>query len=515
MFKRKEDKKRSELFKRRSQLIWRHRVTSFLKPYAISLGFVLLTIILVEAMLFLLPAESLFESRLYSISMMFLLACVTSAVSYGLMPGIFTALCGFMVLNLFYTRPIFSDVSETQDIVSLGLFLITAIVASGISGRSLRQNQLIRKREILANALYRLNKIIAETPQPELLSKKLSKELPEILETDTRLFFGSAADIDLGPLFHKEPIKTPSTNLGTLAVRIPNDRKKDTNYFRLISALSAQVAVAFERAELWRDAEVMRLQQEKEKLRSALLSSVSHDLKTPLASIIGSLSAIQHMAGTLPEEARNTLIATALEEAERLNNFITNILNMARLESGAFTPHKQWLNPDLLVDDALRRLRTKLNKHSIKFEPQGQAVEVEIDGTLIDQMLGHLIDNAAKYSNPGNSITVRTFIEKKGKQKLDWKLQIRDTGVGIPEMSRELIFNKFTRIERQDSQIAGTGLGLAISKAIADIHNAKIEVSTNEEASNGAVFTLTLNNARAINNKELPSNVVPLKTGAA
>jgi two-component system sensor histidine kinase KdpD len=227
------------------------------------------------------------------------------------------------------------------------------------------------------------------------------------------------------------------------------------------------------------------MREEREKLRSMLLSSVSHDLKTPLASIIGSLSVYKRMRKSerLSPEIADELTETALDEAQRLDSFISNILDMTRIESGEIEFNKDWVTPYEPLAAIKKRLRQRLRYHKLEITTSETEYEVEMDQMMTEQILQNLIDNAAKYSPANTEIQVSFGPDGKG-----FSYKIRDQGKGIPDDKFEAIFDKYERLRLTDSQIAGTGLGLAICKASKEKQNARIEVSNHEDG--GAVFTI-------------------------
>ncbi len=213
-----------------------------------------------------------------------------------------------------------------------------------------------------------------------------------------------------------------------------------------------------------------------------LLSSVSHDLKTPLASIIGSLSVYHGMFDSLPDKQKRELTETALDEAQRLDSFITNILDMTRIESGHVQFKSEWVDVHPVLRRVVRRLQQRLRNHNMVL-PDADAAEVRTDPILLEQILQNLIDNAAKYTPEGSDITVAYSNDGD-----DYRIHIRDNGPGIPEEKLESIFDKYARLQQTDSKVAGTGLGLAIVKAIMEEQGGQISVRNQDGG--GAEFTL-------------------------
>ena len=245
-------------------------------------------------------------------------------------------------------------------------------------------------------------------------------------------------------------------------------------------------ALAVERVTLAEDVDRARLAAETERLRSALLTSISHDLRTPLASILGSATSLNSYGPMLDEDGRRELTATIQEEAERLNRFIANLLDMTRLESGAIRPNSGPVDLAEVVGSALERAGKILAGHTVEVDLAADLPMLELDAVLFEQVLFNLLDNAAKYAPVGSRILVRAAAED-GRVRIE----VMDEGDGIPPADVERIFDKFYRVHAQDRQRAGTGLGLAICRGFVEAMGGTI-VAGNRNDRKGAVFTLLL-----------------------
>jgi two-component system sensor histidine kinase KdpD len=255
---------------------------------------------------------------------------------------------------------------------------------------------------------------------------------------------------------------------------------------RLLDALTDQAAVAIERISLAEDIDRARVSAETERLRAALLTSVSHDLRTPLASIIGSLGSLRSYGRTYDQATRETLMATIQAEAERLNRFIGNLLDMTRLESGAIDVKLEAVDLGEIVGTALQRAGKLLAEHRVAIDIAPDLPPVKADYLLLEQVLFNLVDNAAKYAPPGS--LVRLAAQHDGDAVT---LAVSDEGPGIPPADIERIFDKFYRVHRQDRQRAGTGLGLAICRGFVAAIGGTIDVINRRDRS-GATFTIHL-----------------------
>jgi two-component system sensor histidine kinase KdpD len=281
-----------------------------------------------------------------------------------------------------------------------------------------------------------------------------------------------------------EPLTSAAGDLGMLALRVPAAEAVDTHFDQYLRMIAELVASILEKIESTDMKEESRVRDEREKLRTSLLSSVSHDLKTPLAAILGSLSVHRSMYDKLPEEQRRELTDAALNEAQRLDSFITNILDLAKIESGAVKFKREWQSPEDLVNRVRKRMRLRFENHVVVVHGPATEVEVELDPVISEQTLLNVLDNAVKYAPSGSKIDVRMETTDD-----HFNLHVRDFGDGIPADDHERIFDKYTRLQRQDHQVAGTGLGLALARAAMRGQGGDIRVSNHVDG--GAVFTLS------------------------
>ncbi len=238
---------------------------------------------------------------------------------------------------------------------------------------------------------------------------------------------------------------------------------------RLRERIAAERASAAEQARLAADMEEARLVAERERLRAALLSSVSHDLRTPLVSIIGAATSLLDAPDAIGADGRRALAETIRDEGERLNRYVQNLLDMTRIAGGAPPLKKEWIDVRELVGDALRQVRPALRAHRLAVDlPQGLP-PIQGDPLLLEQAVVNILDNAGKYAPPGTDITVAAATDG-----AHLHLAISDRGPGIPAADRERVFDMFYRVDAGDSHNTGTGLGLAIARGIVQAHGGTI-----------------------------------------
>jgi two-component system sensor histidine kinase KdpD len=237
---------------------------------------------------------------------------------------------------------------------------------------------------------------------------------------------------------------------------------------------------------------------ETERLRAALLTSISHDLRTPLATIMGTISSLRTYGALYDEATRDEMLAAAQEEGERLNRFVANLLDMTRLDTGALELKREPVDLGDLIGTALRRSAPMIGSRRVEVAIEPELPLLKLDFVLMEQVLVNLLDNAAKYSPPKSRIDIRI---KRSDSEVT--IEIMDEGTGIPEDALERIFDKFFRVKAADRQRAGTGLGLAICRGFVEAMGGRV-VAENRPDRPGAIFRITL-----------PLSAVPEPAGTA
>ncbi|MCI5049918.1 MAG: ATP-binding protein [Rickettsiales bacterium] len=471
-----------------------------------------------------------FNAASYNTNIVFMLPPVFIAIRYGLIPGMTAALLGFLAMNYFYIEPIYKlDVVETHDMINAILFFGTTLIMALVGSYSNAYADSVMLREKRTQVLFSINEVISESDSRDKALENIHETISEFLQMDVAIFLPpilnpEAIEVAYAselahfsdyenyaiedswklvrttgcgtPRFSKshwrfEPMITGHDRFGVLGVHVPPKCSIDATFGQLVAALADQAGNILHRLELSKEVEQKRISEEREKLRSMLLSSVSHDLKTPLASIIGSLSVYHGMFDTLPDDKKRELTETALDEAQRLDSFITNILDMTRLESGSIDFKQEWEDPVALVKRVKKRLKQRLRHHTLTIKPLDAPIEIQVDAMMTEQVIQNLLDNAAKYTPAGSDIFVEWAMDDNS-----FCLRVRDSGAGIPEDKLAKIFDKYERLRQQDSKVAGTGLGLAITKAVMEGQDGSITVENHEQG--GAVFTLTFKHFRLL-----------------
>ncbi|MEN6449818.1 MAG: sensor histidine kinase KdpD [Thermoguttaceae bacterium] len=456
-------------------------------------------------------------------AMIFLAAVAFVAARFGRGPAIFASVLAVLAFDFFFVPPFRSfGVSDAQYLVTFGVMLIIGLMISTLTSRLKRQIESTRLREQHTSALYQLGKQLSSLYGGVFLVSAAAKKVAEMTGGEVAVYlqqpsgppqlaFGYNTAIAQHPIsvsvaqwvVEHDQIAGPATNtlpnaaglfiplagsqrvLGAIAVRVPDaERLLDPEQRRLLEACANQLALALERDEMVIEAAEARVQAEAEQVRSALLSGVSHDLKTPLAAIAGASSSLLE-ATSLDEETRRQLLETVAAEAARLNRLLENILQMSRLDAGAVKPNRQWHVLEEIVGSALRRTSRELQTHTVDVRLAPNLPLVSVDGLLLEQVLVNLLENAARYTPPRTAVTISASIDGR------WlRLSVSDHGPGVPPGAEERIFEKFYRATPTADGGRGSGLGLAICRAIAQIHGGTI-TATNRPGG-GAEFVLRL-----------------------
>ena len=440
-----------------------------------------------------------------NMAMVYLLAVVLAAVRLGRKPAVLTAFLGVLAFDFFFVPPHLTfAVANTEYLITFAALFIVGVVISTLVSQARERAEALREREAQTASLYHLSRDLAAAVDAEgimaavirNMEETLGAQLAVLLPEEERLVVAATSrglSLDLKEravadwAFRNRqeagrgtetlgsadrlhlPLKTSASILGVLAVRLPAAAAYKSDLTRrLLDAFASQAAVALERVQFARQAQQAQILQARESFERALLNSVSHDLRSPLASITGILSSLREDEGTLPDQSRRELLDTALEEAERLNRFVGNLLDMTRLEAGAVRPHGEPCDVQDLIGCALNASDRRLEGRRVDVSlPEGLPL-VPLDMVLMTQVLVNLLDNAVKYSPPGSPITITAGVTAR-----ELTIEVADRGPGVPEEELRRIFGKFYRIPVPEGA-RGTGLGLSICKGIVEAHGGTI-----------------------------------------
>jgi two-component system sensor histidine kinase KdpD len=459
-----------------------------------------------------------------NIALVFLLPVLLAAITYGLMPALFACLLSVLAYNFFFFPPLYTlTIADTDNVVTLLIFALVATIASNLAARVRAQALSERQRAEITESLFRFSRKLAEVFALDDLLWAICYQVAQMLKARTVLLLPEGGGLAVRAGYPPEdamldadaaaaqwslqyatpagrgtdefsnaarfylPLRTGRGTLGVVGLESEGaDLTLSADEQRLLNALTDQAALAIERVQLAEDIERSKVAAETERLRAALLTSLSHDLKTPLASILGSATSLKHHRAALDEHSQAELIATIEEEAERLHRFIANLLDMTRLESGGLAPKLELIDVGDVIGSALNRADHILSQHRVVLDMTPGLPMVKLDPVLLEQVLFNLLDNAAKYASPGTRILLRAR-----QQGAAVAVEVADEGSGIAEGDLERIFDPFYRVQSADHQRAGTGLGLAICRGFVEAMGGTI-TARNPPDSRGAVFTISI-----------------------
>ncbi len=459
-----------------------------------------------------------------NVDLVFLTVVVGIAVRYGLWPSLFATVASSLCYNFFFLPPIYTfTITDPTNIGAFVFFTIVAIVVSHFAARgrtrTVAAHERIRAVELLyafsrklagvgtlddvlwatayQTALMLKVRVVLLLPEDGSIVVKAGYPPEDILdEADVAAAkwawqndrsAGRGSDTLPGAKRLFLPMRTGRGAIGVIGIDSDKPGPLLTpDQRRLLDALIDQSALAIERVRLVEDLERAKRAAEADRLRSALLTSISHDLKTPLAAVLGAAGTLRDLSGALSDGEKADLLATVVDEAERLNRFIANLLDMTKLEAGAVVPNAAPHDLGEIVGSALRRAGKILAHHRIELELAADLPMLRLDAVLFEQVLFNLLDNAAKYSPAHTTIRIQSWRDRDSVC-----LQVLDEGDGIPPAELEHIFDKFYRAEKGDQVRAGTGLGLAISRGFIEAMHGTI-MAANRSDRSGAVFAIRL-----------------------
>jgi two-component system sensor histidine kinase KdpD len=470
---------------------------------------------------------------LANLIMVYFLGVVVVAARFGRGPSIVATILSVAAFDVFFVPPYFTfAVADAEYLITFAVMLVVGLVISTLTVRLQQQATFARLREQRITALYTMSREFASTRGIKKVLRAAVQNINQTFDSQVVILLPNAAgrlqpwgDVAgwwgegvsdrtvFAPDTHDQavaqwvydhgqlagmgtdtlagaralylPLIASRGTIGVLGVR-PSEAHRflAPEQLHLLETFANQAALALERVRLTEEAQRAQIQVEAERMRSSLLSSVSHDLRTPLAVITGATSSLVEGVTTLEPATRVELAQTAYDEAVRLNRLLGNLLDMTRLESGAVQVHKEWQPLEEVVGAALTRLDERLRDHPVTTALPPDLPLVPLDSVLIEQVLINLLENAIKYTPPGSSIELSATGARDAVT-----VTMADHGSGIPPGDVQRIFDKFYRARSGDGS-GGVGLGLTICRGIVEAHGGRIWVENRPEG--GAVFRFTL-----------------------
>jgi two-component system sensor histidine kinase KdpD len=455
--------------------------------------------------------------------MIYLLAVVIAALRLGLKPAILTAFLGVLAFDMFFVPPYLTfAVANTEYLITFVALFSVGVIISTLVSKAREQAGAVREREMQTNSLYHLSRDLAAAADIESLMEAVLRNIRESLNAKAAVILPekdrmkvavaskglhisvkemAVADwafrnlkaaghgtetLGSAELLHL-PLQASGNQLGVLGIKLENEtnyRSRQTR--RLLDAFASQTAMALERVQLSRQAEQAEILQARENLERALLNSISHDLRTPLVCITGALDTLRERVRTLTVEARLELLDTAWEEAERLNRFVGNLLDMTKLEAGAVKLRRELCDVQDLVGCSLAALERRLGTRKVDLHVPSTLPPVRMDMTLMTQVLVNLLDNALKYSPASSPIDIAARVDASL-----LNIEVADRGPGIPAQDLKRVFEKFYRIPVPEG-VTGTGLGLSICKGIVEAHGGAIRAENRTGGGLRIIVTLPI-----------------------
>jgi two-component system sensor histidine kinase KdpD len=438
-----------------------------------------------------------------SAASLYMLAVVGAAAIGGLWSGLAASVLSFLGLNFFFTSPHHTfRVSKAEDLVALIVFLLVAAIVGALVARALDERDRAARHEREAKLLnYFASKLLSGDPLGRVLDDfanallepfALSRCEIHVRAEDLLMDARAERPDGEGPSL-EVPLMAGDASVGTLtAVRRADRGPLVGGDEALLQACAKQVAVAVERTVLDRQVEGARLAAETNQLRAALFSSVTHDLRTPLASIKAGVTSLLDTDVTLRPDQQRELLRTVLEETDRLNRLVGNILDLARVRAGALVPAKQPTALDEVIESVLHRMRPALSRVRVRTVVRPDLPEVPIDPVQIDQVLSNLLENAARFTPPGGEILLSAAPWQRSV-----RVRVADQGPGIPAEERERVFEPFFRRDAGEVR-SGSGLGLAIARAVVLAHGGRIWIEGSPSGGAAVVFELPVSDAQPV-----------------
>jgi len=467
----------------------------------------------------LISATSLWLIGPRGVSWPFVIALVLIGSWCGLRPALIAAVTAFLAYNFFLVRPRFSFSIAPADVFAMGTFFVAALIVGTMAG------QLSDRARAAVDRLRRLTTLLAASRElsgattAEDVAQCLARHLKSggnvevaiwtadnggrslLAATEGAAAFGAKAAVDpasvTGSATHVRELKTARGDVGLAAIWADESRAATTEANDWLEALLQLGAIALDRACLAEDISKARLVAEREGLRTALLSSLSHDLRTPIATVLAAASSLAEYDTRFEAATRRELIDTIQAQAERLNRYVANLLDMTRLESGVLDLKPVLLDPVEAMSSALEHMRRRLTGRRIERAFTATGTMISVDPVLIEQALVNVIENAAELSPPDSTIHVQASVENG-----EAVLAVTDQGAGVVPEEVSRIFDKFFRGQADRRKGGGAGLGLAVTKGVVEAFGGRIGVESPVADGHGARFTIRLPAHRAMEAEE-------------
>jgi len=456
-----------------------------------------------------------------NLGLIFLTVVLVVAVRTRLSVAVYTAVVCFLGYNFFFTEPRNTLViSSASDVLAVVLFLVVALISGKLATQLAQKVASLRAAQARAETLLVLGQRLAATTEPQAICDAGVAALAEAIEAEAAVLVSAGAEgwkvcAAMPSKFIPQPAEIAAANgldetsvsevatspgspgawvmplggsnwrAGAIVIRPRDSSMAEVERQGLASEMARDIGLALERGHLAEALEEARIQGETERLRNALLSSVSHDLRSPLASMIGAASTLANYESKLPGNERRELISSILQEGQRLDRYIQNLLDMARLGYGSLALRRDWVDANEIVLAAVERLRQYLPALEVKTLLLSETLLLYVHPAMIEQALFNILENAAHVSPPGRPVEIAlSSIDEM------LRIEVSDEGPGIPEEERNRIFDMFFSVSRGDRASKGTGLGLSICRGMIGAHGGSVEAFARE--SGGTILRVIL-----------------------
>jgi two-component system sensor histidine kinase KdpD len=455
------------------------------------------------------------------LSPVFLGAVLIAAVTLGRGAAFFAALLAFALYNFYLVEPRFTlQFATAEDFLNIVLFLAVALLTGGLAGRVRDEARKSQARARTMSSLFEASRTLSATESEAVLRDRLSDNLRAAVDgpalvvevdaaepdkdeldalephdrghvltliTAARRPVGGRETLQEGP-WRARPIKSGDRRLGTALWRVPEMTERESEELRTLTDVLVDLGgAALARARLSAEKAQIEAVARTEKLRTALLSSISHDFRTPLSGILASATSLMEFDEAFDRETRRDLASNIQEEAERLNRFVANLLNMTKLESGVLEPHLGRVSAPELVASAVERVEKRKGKRRLTIVHVGHDHEVTGDPVLLEQALTNVLENAIAFSPDGSEVSTWITEHDHGV-----KIEISDEGPGVPPDDLPHIFDKFYRASSTQGTAQGTGLGLSITKGLVEAMGGSVTAGLREDGQSGLSVSLRL-----------------------
>jgi two-component system, OmpR family, sensor histidine kinase KdpD len=440
-------------------------------------------------------------------TVIYLLTVLICGWQLGLLPALVAAVAGVLGSAFLFYNPN----AQPSELLDLALFLIVALVTSHLANSMKQTTEIARKREREMSDLYAFSRQLAAAPSAADIYRAIEDHLATHAQRKVALFVPGSPDPhkeaapdqrgdiavpervraaiaevqggnsieanvtdDTGNVWHVRRVSQKTPDFGVIAIdlgRVPANEAADVH--QRVNDMLSDAADTLERLDVAHALDQAKMRSETELLREALIGSVSHELRTPLASILGAATVLSQSPAIAGDERLTSLSGVVRDEAERLNNDIQNLLDATRISREQIKPRMEWIEPSDIVNSALERRRRRLNGHQVRLDLDSNLPFIYVDPVLIEQAFTQVVDNAAKYSPSGSTITVAA---KRNGQGL--VMSVADHGVGLTEEESAQIGERFFRGPRHAATTSGSGLGLWIAKAFVGANGGKIEADS-------------------------------------